>query len=107
MDFWIWSKNQNTEHGVEQVGRKVHQEGAHVKIKNQKFGYHIFDIYGIILKHKVPRGQTINTVYYIEALKQLCRAIMAKQPELSNANNWLLHHDNAPAYHLFKTLKFL
>ncbi len=75
------------------------------KIKNLVIAF--FDIRGITPKHWVPRGQTINAVYYIKVLKQLWRAIAAKIPELWKANNWLLHNHNAPAHHSVKTWKFL
>ncbi len=64
-----------------------------------------FDISGRILKHWVPRSQTVNVVYYIAVLKQLQQA--AKRPELGTVNNWLLLHDNVPEHCLVKILNFL
>ncbi len=34
-------ENQKAKRGLEKTGRKVYQKGMHVKIENQKFGYHI------------------------------------------------------------------
>ncbi len=41
------------------------------KSKTKNLVIRFFDVHGIILKHWVPRGQTVNIKYYIEMLKQL------------------------------------
>jgi hypothetical protein len=44
----------------------------------------------------MPQGQTVDLAYYVEMPKQLHEAVHRKKPELW-PNNWILHHDNAPA----------
>lgn len=60
-----------------------------------------FDCHGLILKHWVPPGQTVNALYYIEVLKLLRRKI------LWEVNSWILHHDNALAHAALLTRQFL
>jgi hypothetical protein len=45
-----------------------------------------FDIRGIVHYEFVPTGQTLNQVYYLEALKGLHEKIRCSRPELY-ANN--------------------
>jgi hypothetical protein len=45
-----------------------------------------------------PLGQTVNKEYYQQVLCHLRDAVRRKRPELWEAHNWQLHHDNAPAH---------
>jgi hypothetical protein len=56
-----------------------------------------FDIKGIVHYKFIPQGQTVNHAYYMERLKQLHEAVCRKRPQLW-LNDWILHHDNAPAH---------
>ena len=40
----------------------------------------------------------VNKDFYLKALKRLREAVRRKRPETWTNNNWMLHHDNAPAY---------
>ncbi len=63
-------------------------KNAHMsKLKTKNLIIMFFDICGIILKHWIPRGQTVNAVSNTEVLKQLPRAIAVKKPELWKVNN--------------------
>jgi hypothetical protein len=42
----------------------------------------------------------------VEILKQLHEAVWRKRPELW-PNNWILHHDNAPAHKVLSVKQFL
>jgi hypothetical protein len=55
-----------------------------------------FNIKGIVHFEFIPQGQTVNQAYYVEILKWLLQAVPRKKPELG-PNDWILHHDNAPA----------
>jgi len=55
------------------------------------------DIKGIVHFEFIPQGQTVDQAYYVGILKWLHEAAYRKRPELW-PNNWILHHDNAPAY---------
>jgi hypothetical protein len=42
----------------------------------------------------------------VEILKYLCKAVLRKRPEIWS-NNWILHHDNAPAHKALTVKQFL
>jgi hypothetical protein len=54
----------------------------------------------------IPQGQTVNQVCYVETLKWLHEAVRRKRPELW-PNDWILHHDNAPAHRELSVKQFL
>ncbi len=83
---WKWSEEKCT--------KKVHLPNS--KTKNLVMTF--FDIHGIIPKHRVPRGQTVKCYEQHWSAENSCsEPLQQKRPELWKANNWLLHHDNAPA----------
>jgi hypothetical protein len=55
-----------------------------------------FDFKGTVHFEFIPQGQTVNQACYMEKLIQLHEVVHRKRPELC-PNNWILHHDNAPA----------
>jgi alpha-L-fucosidase len=55
------------------------------------------DIKGIAHFEFIHQGQTVSQAYYMEILKRLREAVRRKRPELWT-NDWILHHDNAPAH---------
>jgi len=55
------------------------------------------DIKGKVHFEFIPQGQTVNLDYYVEILWRLREAVYRKRPELW-PNDWILHHNNAPAY---------
>jgi len=57
-----------------------------------------FDSDGIIHKEFVPAGQTMNSAFYEEVLKQLLWRIHRVRPELHRTGQWMLLHDNAPTH---------
>jgi hypothetical protein len=54
------------------------------------------DIKGTVHFEFIPQCETVNQAYYVEVLKRLREAVRRKRPELGS-NDWILHHDNAPA----------
>jgi histone-lysine N-methyltransferase SETMAR len=65
-----------------------------------------FDIKGIVRFQFIPQGQTVSQAYYVEILKQLHESVRRKMPELW-PNEWILHHDNAPAHKARSVKQFL
>jgi hypothetical protein len=56
-----------------------------------------FDIKGTVHLEFISQGQTVNTPYYVEVLKQIPEAVRRKRLELC-PSDWILHHDNVPAH---------
>jgi hypothetical protein len=73
--------------------KKVHMSKSQMKTMLITF----FDIKGIVRFEFIPQGQTVNQAYYAEIVKRLCEAVHRKRLQLWS-NNWILHHDNAPAH---------
>ena len=55
-----------------------------------------FDSQGIVHTEFVPQGQTVNQFYYREILERPRKRVVCLRPSI--ANNWMLHHDNAPCH---------
>jgi hypothetical protein len=45
---------------------------------------------------------SVNRAYYVEIIKRLLEAVLKLWP-----NDWILHHDNAPAYKTLSVKQFL
>jgi hypothetical protein len=54
----------------------------------------------------IPQDQTFNQAYYVEMLKRLLEAVRRKRPGLW-PNDWIPHHDNAPAHKALSVKQFL
>jgi hypothetical protein len=67
-----------------------------------------FGINRIMNFELAPHGHTINQAYYmyVEILKRLREAVSRKMSEIW-PNDWILHHDNAPAHKTFSVKQFL
>jgi len=48
---------------------------------------------GLIHTSYLPRGQTVNTTYIIEALSKFLKIFRKKRPIMAS-QNWFLHWDN-------------
>jgi len=57
--------------------------------------------------HEVPPGQTVNGKFCCEVLRRLRQNVRRKRPEMWKNGDWLLHHDNAPAYTSLVLREFL
>ncbi|CAD7013870.1 unnamed protein product [Ceratitis capitata] len=57
-----------------------------------------FDYRGVVHHEFLPQGRTVNKEYYLQVMRSLREAIRQKRPDLWKNENWLLHHDNAPAH---------
>jgi hypothetical protein len=59
-----------------------------------------FVIDRIICKESIPPSQTVNAKFYCDILRW-------KQPDKWRTNNWVLHHDKAPAHTALAVQQFL
>ena len=62
-----------------------------------------WDMHGILLIDFLPKGQTINSDYYVALLDRLEDAIMKKSPEMAKKKP-LFQQDNAPVHKSMKTM---
>jgi len=53
----------------------------------------------------VPQGQTVNQFYYRKILERLRKRAVCLRTSI--ANNWMLHHDNAPCHMAISVIEFL
>ena len=54
-----------------------------------------FDSTGMIYRHWVPTGQTVNKEYYAEILREFRKRFRRKRPALFKSGQWHFHQDNA------------
>jgi len=80
------------------------QESSHVEITNEDNAHHFIRYQGFC--SLIPHGQTVNQAYYVEILEWLIEAVRRKMPELW-PNDWILHHDKAPAHKALSVKQFL
>ena len=66
-----------------------------------------FQHQGIVQKEFVHPSQTVSDKFYCDVLKQLREGIRRKPPDKWTNNNWLLHHDKAPAHTSLVVRQFL
>ena len=64
-----------------------------------------FGSQGIVHTEFVPQGQTVNQFYYREILERLRKRAVRVRPSI--ANNWMLHHNNAPCHMAISVIQFL
>jgi hypothetical protein len=65
-----------------------------------------FDVKATVHFTFIAKGQTVNPAYYVEILKRLREAVRRKMSERLH-NDWILHHDNAPAQKALSVKHFL
>ena len=75
------------------------------QIKNKIRAHLLFDSEGIVHTEFVPQGHTVNQFYYRELLERLRKRVVRVWPSI--ADNWMLHHDNAPCHTAISVIKFL
>jgi transposase len=64
-----------------------------------------FDSRGIVHKEFVPPGQTVNHAFYKDFLERLRKRVQRVRRDI--ADDWVLHHDNAPAHTVLSICEFL
>ena len=73
MALLLWSRNKAALASVEVEWFVPSKEGKDVQIQGKHMFIVFFGIKGVILSHAVPKGQSVNSMYY---LKVLCRYLM-------------------------------
>ena len=57
--------------------------------------------------HWVPTGQTVNTKYYVEVLREFRKRFRRKRPALFKSGQWHYHQDNAPVHNSILVTEYL
>jgi histone-lysine N-methyltransferase SETMAR len=60
---------------------------------------------GIVHKEFVPSGQTVNHAFYKDVLERLRKRVQRDRTD--SADEWVLHHVNAPAHNVLSIGEFL
>jgi hypothetical protein len=66
----------------------------------------LFDIKGTVHFIFIPQGQKVTEAYCVDILKRLREAVCREGPDLW-PNDWILHHDIAPAHKALSVKQFL
>ena len=64
-----------------------------------------FDSRGTVHKEFVPPGHTVNHIFYKDVLKRLRKQVQQVRTDI--ADDWVPHHDNAPAHTVLSIPEFL
>jgi len=64
-----------------------------------------FNSRGIVHKEFVPPGLTVNHAFYKDVLEWLQKRVQRAQTDI--ADDWVLHHENAPAHTALSIREFL
>ena len=100
-ESWIYSYDPETK---KQSPKWKHAGSPRPKKARQSKSTHkllmitFFDSSGMIYMHWVPTGQTVNTAYYVEGLREFRKRFRRKRPALFKLGQWHFHPDNAPVH---------
>jgi len=83
------------------------KKGRQVQNKTKVMLLVFFDSEGIIHHAYTPDRQTINEELYVEVLRCLYESVRRKRLEKWWGDNWILHHDSAPAHTSHLVQQFL
>jgi len=83
--------------------KKGRQARSETKVKLLAFFYSE----GIVHSKYAPDGQTVNKEFHVEVLRRLRESVRQIQPEKWWDDDWILHHDNAPAHTSHLVQQFL
>lgn len=83
------------------------KKARQVKSKIKTMIIVFFDVRGIVHREFVPPGETVNQKFYLDVLRRLREDVRRKRPELWQAGDWFLHHDNAPAHTALRVTHYL
>ena len=107
LDLLLWPRDQETEFPVEACWLSQTQEGQTEQIHTQTFDDPFFDSTGMIYRHWVPIGQTVNKEYNVEVLRNFRKRFHRKRPALFKLGQWHFHQDNAPVHNSILVTDYL
>jgi len=107
-ESWVFdydpeTKRQSAEWQTESSPRPKKARMSRSRVKTMIIDF--FDSRGIVHKEFVPPGQTVNHAFYKDVLKRLRKRVQRVRTDI--ADDWVLHHDNAPAHTALSVREFL
>ena len=105
MGVRLRSRDQTATYGMAHKKFSSSEESTHEQIQGENYGYCFFDSCGIVHKEFVPPGQTVNHSFYKDVLERLRKQVQQVRTDI--ADDWVLHHDNAPAHTALSIREFL
>ena len=81
------------------------EKSENEQVKNKIHAHLLFDSEGIVHIEFVLQGQIVNQFYYREILERLRKRVVRVRPSI--ADNWMLHHDNAPCHTAISVIEVL
>ena len=100
-ETWVYGYDTETKfqssqwkHPESPCPKKAREVRSNVKVMLTCF----FDSRGFVHHEYAPEDQIIDKEYHQKVLRRLREAVRRKRPNMRVANNFQLHHDNAPAH---------
>ena len=105
MGVWLRSRDQTAKFGMahEIFPRPKKARMSRPKVKTMVIVF--FDSRGIVHKEFVPPGQKVNQAFYKDILERLRKRVQRVRTDI--ADNWVLHHDNAPSHTALAIREFM
>jgi len=105
MGMRLRSRDQTAKCGMAHEKFSSSEESTHEQIQGENYDYCFFVSHGIVHKEFVPPGQTVNHAFYKDLSERLRKRV--RRVRTDTADDWVLHHDNAPAHTALWIREFL
>ena len=107
-ESWVFdydpeTKRQSSEWHTKSSPRPKKARMSRSKVKTMIIVF--FDSRGIVHKEFLPPGQTVNHAFYKDVSERLRKRVQRVRTDI--ADDWMLHHDNAPAHTALSVRQFL
>jgi len=98
------SRDQMSEWGMAHKKLSSHEESTHEQIQGENYDYCFFQ-QPWHCAQRICTSRTINHAFYKVVLEWLQKRVQRVRRDI--ADNWVLHHDNAPAHTVLSIREFL
>jgi len=106
MGVGLRSWDQMAKWGMAHEKFSLSEESTHEQIQGENHDYYcFFSSHAIVHKEFVPPGQTVNHAFYKDNLERLRKLVQQVWRDI--ADDWLLHHHNAPSHSALSIWEFL
>jgi len=109
-ETWVFdydpeTKRQSEEWHTKSSPRPKKARMSRSRVKSTSMVIVFFESRCIVHKEFVPPGQTVNHAFYKDVLERLHKGVQRVRTDI--ADNWVQHHDNAPAHTALSIREFL